>query len=121
MSWENRMISTRWRDAWTPQNTNTDMPILYWNNSWDQQQSSFWVKNISFIKLKNVQFGYSVPEDLISDLGIQKVYVYLNAQNVFSIVNKDFEGYDPEKNTFSASINEYPVPRIISLGLNLNF
>ncbi len=121
MSWENRMISKRWRNAWTPQNTDTDMPILYWNNSWDNQQSSFWVKNVSFIKLKNVQFGYAVPEEMTSRIGVQKIYVYLNAQNVFSIVDKDFEGYDPEKNAFSHGINHYPVPRIISFGLNLNF
>ena len=121
LTWENRMISKRWRDAWTPQNTNTDMPILYWNNSWDMQQSSFWVKNISFLKLKNIQLGYTVPETLTSRIGMQKIYVYVNAQNVFTIVDKDFEGYDPEKNTFSATINEYPVPRIISLGVNLNF
>ena len=121
MNWENRMISERWRDAWTPQNTDTDMPILYWNNSWDNQQSSFWVKNISFIKLKNIQFGYSIPEKLTSGIGVQKIYVYLNAQNVFSIVDKDYEGYDPEKNTFSHGVNWYPVPRIISLGVNLNF
>jgi len=121
LTWENRMISTRWRDAWTPQNTDTDMPILYWNNSWDMQESSFWVKDISFVKLKNIQLGYTVPEALTSRIGMQKIYVYLNAQNVFTIVDKKFEGYDPEKNTFSATINEYPVPRIISLGVNLNF
>ncbi len=121
LTWETRMISTRWRDAWTRQNPDTDMPILYWNNPWDMQESSFWVKDISFIKLKNLQLGYSFPEKLTSDIGIQKMYVYLNAQNVFSIVDKDFEGYDPEKNTFTATENEYPVPRIISLGVNLNF
>ncbi|WP_010419764.1 TonB-dependent receptor [Anaerophaga thermohalophila] len=121
LNWDNRTISTRWRDAWTPQNPDADMPILYWDNPWDMQQSSFWVKDISFIKLKNLQLGYSVPEKLTSDIGIQKIYFYLNAQNVFSIVDKDFEGYDPEKSTFSATVNEYPVPRIVSLGVNLSF
>ena len=121
LNWDNRTISTRWRDAWTPQNPDTDMPILYWDNPWDMQQSSFWVKDISFLKLKNLQLGYSLPEKLTSDIGIQKMYVYLNAQNIFSIVDEDFEGYDPEKNTFSATINEYPVPRIVSLGVNLTF
>jgi len=121
MSWENRMISTRWRDAWTPQNTDTDVPILLWNSSWDEQQSSYWVRDLSFVKLQNAQLGYSVSEELISKIGLQRAYVYLNAQNVFSIVSKGFEGYDPEKDTFTATVNEYPVPRIISLGLNLSF
>ncbi|MCK5367984.1 MAG: SusC/RagA family TonB-linked outer membrane protein, partial [Cyclobacteriaceae bacterium] len=121
VSWENRMISTRWRDAWTPQNTDTEVPILLWNSSWDQEQSSYWVRDFSFVKLQNLQLGYSISEELISKINLQKVYLYLNAQNVFSIVSTDFEGYDPEKNTFTATVNQYPVPRIISLGLNLSF
>lgn len=121
MAWENRMISTRWRDAWTPQNSDTDIPILLFNSSWDEQQSSYWVRDLSFIKLQNVQLGYSISKELISKIGLQKLYLYLNAQNVFTIVSEDFEGYDPEKNTFTATVNQYPVPRIISLGLNLSF
>jgi TonB-linked SusC/RagA family outer membrane protein len=121
MSWENRTISTRWRDAWTPQNPDTDIPILLFNSSWDEQQSSYWVRDLSFIKLQNVQLGYSISKELISKIGLQKLYLYLNAQNVFTIVSNDFEGYDPEKNTFTSTVNEYPVPRIISLGLNLSF
>jgi len=121
MSWENRMISTSWRDAWSPQNTDTDVPILLWNSQWDEEQSSYWVRDLSYLKLQNAQLGYSVSKDLISRIGLQRAYLYLNAQNVFVIVSDEFEGYDPEKNTFSASVNEYPVPRIVSLGVNLSF
>jgi TonB-dependent starch-binding outer membrane protein SusC len=121
LDYENRTITTKWRDAWSPENTDTDVPILYFNNSWNSQQSSYWVKEISFLKLKNAQLGYALPTYLTSRLGVQKVYFYVNAQNVFVIVDKDFEGYDPEKDTFSHGTNQYPVSRIISLGLNLNF
>ncbi len=121
LNYENRTISTRWRDAWTPQNTDTDVPILYFNNSWDNLESSYWVKEISFLKLKNVQLGYALPTDLTTQIGLQKIYFYLNAQNVFVLVDEKFEGYDPEKSAFSHGTNQYPVPRIISIGLNLNF
>jgi TonB-dependent starch-binding outer membrane protein SusC len=121
LNYENRTISTRWRDAWTPQNTDTDVPILYFNNSWDNLQSSYWVKEISFLKLKNVQLGYAMPTDFTTRIGLQKIYFYVNAQNVFVLVDENFEGYDPEKSAFSHGTNQYPVPRIISLGLNLNF
>jgi len=121
LNYENRTISTRWRDAWTPQNKDTDVPILYFNNSWDNLESSYWVKEISFLKLKNVQLGYALPTDLTTRIGLQKIYFYVNAQNVFVLVDKDFEGYDPEKSAFSHGTNQYPVPRIISLGLNINF
>lgn len=121
LDYENRTIPVKWRDAWTPENTDTNVPILYFNNSWDNQQSSYWVKDISFLKLKNLQLGYSLPTTLTESIGLQKVYLFANAQNVFVLVNKDFEGYDPEKDSFSHGVNQYPVSRIISLGLNINF
>ncbi|MEX2592852.1 MAG: TonB-dependent receptor [Anditalea sp.] len=120
-SFENRVISKRWLNSWTPQNTDTDMPSVKFDNAWDQSQSSFWVQKINFLKLKNIQFGYSIPERFSLNRGIQKAYLYLNAQNVFVLVNKDYEGYDPERNTFDSGNNTYPIPRIISFGINLNF
>jgi TonB-linked SusC/RagA family outer membrane protein len=120
LTWENRTISTKWRNAWTPQNTNTNIPSIRYNNTWDSSQSSFWVHDISFIKLKNIQFGYTCPNILASKLGFRKIYVYANAQNIYTLVNKDYEGYDPERNTFNSGTNLYPVPRIISIGVNLN-
>lgn len=121
VTWENRVFSTRWRDAWTPQNTDTDIPSVKFNNSWDLSQSSYWVQEINFLKLKNIQLGYTFPGEISSRLGLQKIYLYANGQNVFSIVSKDYEGYDPERNTFDAGYSVYPIPRIISFGVNLNF
>ena len=121
VAWENRVISTKWRDAWTPQNTNTNIPSIKYDNTWDNSESSFWVQNMSFVKLKNIQFGYTIPNRITSKLALQKVYLYANAQNVFTLVNRDYEGYDPERNTFDSGNNLYPVPRIISFGINLNF
>ena len=121
VAWENRVISTKWRNAWTPQNTGTNIPSIKYDNTWDNSESSFWVHDMSFIKLKNVQFGYTIPNRFTSKLALQKIYLYANAQNVFTLVNKDYEGYDPERNTFDSGNNLYPVPRIISIGINLNF
>ena len=121
LAWENRVISTKWRNAWTSQNTNTNVPSLRYDNTWDNSENSYWVHDLSFVKLKNVQLGYTCPKSLVSKLGVQKIYIYANAQNVFSIVNRDYEGYDPERNTFDSGNNLYPVPRIISFGVNLNF
>jgi len=121
LNWENRVISTRWRDAWTPQNPDTDIPSVKFDNVWDNSQSSFWVQEVNFIKLKNLQLGYSFPSAFTSRLGLQKLYLYGNAQNLFVIVSKDYEGYDPERNTFNSGNNIYPTPRIISFGANLNF
>jgi TonB-linked SusC/RagA family outer membrane protein len=114
-------ITKRWKNAWTPDNTQTDIPAIKVNNTWNNQESSFWVSDISFLKAENVQLGYSFPASLTSRLGLSKLYVYLNGQNLFSVVNKDYEGFDPERNTFNSGDNFYPIPRILSFGINVDF
>ncbi len=121
ITWENQVTSTRWRDAWTPENTDTDVPMIRVNSTWDNYESSYWVHKLNYLKLKNIQLGYTIPGSMTSRIGLEKIYVYANAQNVFTIVNKDYEGYDPERNTFDSGYNLYPVPRIVSFGVNLNF
>ncbi|MFV0268896.1 MAG: SusC/RagA family TonB-linked outer membrane protein [Draconibacterium sp.] len=115
------VISTTWRDAWTLENNDSKVPSLKFDNSWDNSNNSYWVYDISFLKLKNIQLGYSIPESLATRFGLQKIYFYANAQNVFTLVNKDYEGFDPERSTFDNGYDMYPVPRIFSLGINLNF
>lgn len=118
---DNPTMTKKWRNAWSPENKGSNVPAIRFDNSWDNSESSFWVHNISFLKLKNIQLGYAVPEKIFSKLKFEKLYVYVNAQNVFTIVNKDYEGYDPERNTFDSGWNMYPIPRIFSFGINLNF
>jgi TonB-linked SusC/RagA family outer membrane protein len=113
-------ITKRWRDAWTPENTETSIPSISISDTWRGEASSFWVSEISFVKMKNIQLGYTFPINMTTRLGIQKLYVYANAQNVGSLVNKNYEGFDPERNTFDSGDNFYPIPRIISFGFNLN-
>lgn len=113
-------ITKRWRDAWTPENTQTDVPKISISDTWRGQPSSFWISEISFIKMKNIQLGYSIPISMTSRLGLQKIYLYANAQNVGSLVNKDYEGFDPERNTFDSGENFYPIPRVVTVGLNVN-
>ncbi len=121
MSGDNRAFSTKWRNSWTPNRTGTDVPSIRFDNSWDASESSYWVDQLDFLKLKNVQLGYDFPKHIVSKLGIDKLYLYANAQNVFTWVTNEYEGYDPERNTFDSGANLYPVPRILSFGVNLKF
>tara|TARA_R110002049_G_scaffold28018_4_gene96621 strand:+ start:27612 stop:30932 length:3321 start_codon:yes stop_codon:yes gene_type:complete len=121
VNFENRALSTKWRNAWTPSNTDTNMPSLRFNNSWDGSPSSFWVQKLNFVKLKNIQMGFTFPEAISSAAGLSKIYLYANAQNVFTLVNDDYQGYDPERSSFDSGGALYPTPRIVSLGVNLNF
>jgi TonB-linked SusC/RagA family outer membrane protein len=113
-------ITEKWRDAWTPDNPSTTVPRISISDTWRSEASSYWVSDISFIKLRNVQLGYTFPASITERLGVQKLYLYGNAQNWGSIVSKDYEGFDPERNTFNSGDNYYPLPRILSLGVNIN-
>jgi hypothetical protein len=121
LTYENRVVGERWLNSWTPTNTNTNIPMARFDNAWNNSQSSFWVNKVDFVKLKNIQLGYSVPEKISNKYGLKKAYIYVNAQNMYTLVSNEFDGYDPEKNTFDSSVNQYPVPRIVTLGVNLNF
>ena len=112
-------VTKRWRDAWSPTNQSTETPRIVINDTWNRQQSSFWVNDLSWLKVKNIQFGYALPADWMNPLSIEKAYVFINGQNVFTFVDDGYEGFDPERNTFDSGYNQYPTPRIWSIGVNV--
>lgn len=114
-------VTTRWRDAWTPSNPSATLPSIKVNDTWNRQESSFWVSDLSYFKIKNIQLSYSLSEGLLDDLMMESAMVYLNASNVHTFVAKGYEGFDPERDTFDAGGGLYPTPRIFSLGLNVTF
>lgn len=122
MSYEYLFITEMWKDAWSPTNTGSKIPGLKFDNSWDNSQSSFWVHRSDFLKLKNIQLGYTLPKSILAPLKMEKVYVYANAQNVFTLMmHKGYDGLDPERNTFGDGSSFYATPRVITFGINLNF
>ncbi|SHG62118.1 TonB-linked outer membrane protein, SusC/RagA family, partial [Fodinibius roseus] len=109
-------ITKRWREAWTPENTDTDIPQITIDDNWNSRNSSFWMNDLWFLKVKNIQLGYT----LSSIAGLNNVNVYINAQNYFTLVSEDYEGYDPERSTFTSGYSTYPLPKTISFGVNIN-
>lgn len=123
------MITKRWRDAWTPENPDSDLPMIKINDQWGHRRdNSFYMTDLTFLKAKNIQLGYNFENGV---LGLDNLYLYVNLQNYFHVVNKGYEGFDPERSTFdiradtvgafTAGFEHYPLPKIISLGLNLSF
>ncbi len=122
MDYERQTITSKWRDAWTPENTGTNIPSLKFNSTWENSENSFWVHRADFLKLKNVQLGYMLPRALLSKQKIENVYVYANAQNVFTLMmQKGYEGFDPERTSNGSGDSLYPTARIFSIGINLTF
>jgi hypothetical protein len=104
-------------NAWTPENTNTDVPALTTvdnNNEW--RVSTFRYEDQSYAKLRNISVGYSLSESVLSKLGLYEARIYVAGQNLFTLKSKDTHMQDPETPTAG-----FPIPRRYSLGLNLTF
>ncbi|MEX2511912.1 MAG: TonB-dependent receptor [Cyclobacteriaceae bacterium] len=80
-------------------------------------QSTFWLQNASFVRLKTVQLGYNLPELILTKLKISSARVYMNGNNIFTI--SEIKWFDPEGNNERG--NFYPQSRIFNLGIDLSF
>ena len=87
------------------------------NNLNNYQESSFWQKNGNFLKMRNLEIGYTIPQELTRKIKIEKIRCYLNGTNLFSLDHMDGM-MDPESVT--AGIG-YPVMRTYSVGLSVQF
>ncbi|UFH46329.1 TonB-dependent receptor [Flavobacterium galactosidilyticum] len=104
-------------NAWTPTNTNTDVPSLSLANN-DNQASDYFFRNNSYFKVRNMQLGYTLSEKLVEKTGfITNCRVYAQGENLFWFTPKGYIGQDPER----TDVNRIPVPTTYSLGLNINF
>ncbi len=104
-------------NAWTPSNTNTDIPSLSLAHN-DTQTSDYLFRNNSYFKIRNLQIGYSISEDWINKTGfLTRCRIYLQGENLIYFTSKDYIGSDPER----TDVNRIPVPRTLSLGFNFNF
>lgn len=88
--------------------------------------SDRYIENGSYLRLKNLTFGYTFPKKIISKWGLESLRLYANIQNLFTIT--DYTGYDPEIGVSTAGANvmgldngRYPSPTTYSFGLNVSF
>ena len=116
-------VLKRWQsgNTWTPENPNAALPRLTAYNALTNNYSdnSFWLQDASFLRLKNVQLGYTLPEALIKHLKIRGIRFYVDGQNLFT--STKFEGLDPERTLTSTGSVQYPNVRIITGGINVKF
>jgi TonB-linked SusC/RagA family outer membrane protein len=108
-------------DSWTPENPAASLPRLTTSNGYPQnfQTSSFWVRDASYLRLKNVQLSYSIPKRYAAKAGMSQLKVFVNAQNYLTLTNFKFS--DPERNLTRGDIVEYPNAKSITAGLNASF
>ncbi|WP_430815681.1 SusC/RagA family TonB-linked outer membrane protein [Carboxylicivirga sp. RSCT41] len=117
-------LGTNWhkdiRNAWTPDNTNTDVPRVEENYQDANQRSDRFLIDASYFNIRNITLGYTLPAQLLSDINVKSMRVYFAADNV--LLFSERSGMDPRQ-YFSGSNNSfnYAPIRTVSVGLNVNF
>lgn len=109
------------RHGWTEERYNNGDKISYPAISTAQTVShttnDFFIQNRSFLRLKNIELGYTLPSRFLSRAGVNSVRVYVSGQNLFVWDNLRVTHLDPEQNNSYG----YPITKNVSLGLNINF
>ena len=104
-------------NAWTPLNPDSSIPALSRSDLNNEKRvSSYFVEDGSYLKLRNIQIGYVLPQRLSQKIRMQKLRFYLSAQNLLTIKSKDYTGVDPENPNFG-----YPIATNVTFGLNVTF
>jgi TonB-dependent starch-binding outer membrane protein SusC len=118
-------FSTRVLDAWSPSNPNSTIPAVNVNNTNDElRPSTYFVEDGSYLKIKSIQIGYTLPHAAMRRLGIDRFRVYVQGQNLFTFTK--YTGMDPEVSAggpLSEGVDAqfYPHAKSINFGVNVSF
>ncbi|MDR1380655.1 MAG: SusC/RagA family TonB-linked outer membrane protein, partial [Tannerella sp.] len=107
-----------WTDHWTPENVDAEYPRVYDNYSYDP--STFWRRNSSFLRLKNLNLSYSFPKNLTSKIGIDRLKVFFTGTNLF-LLEDHVKIFDPELGSQGDNDRIFPIMKSYSFGINLSF
>ena len=111
-------------DRWTGPGTSNEVPRATTGATSNKLFSDFFVEDASFVRIQNIQLGYSIPTDVIEKAGISKFRIYGSVNNAFTFTK--YKGFDPAATTGDAigggiDGGFYPVTRQYLLGLNISF
>ncbi|MEL6651772.1 MAG: SusC/RagA family protein, partial [Bacteroidota bacterium] len=114
-------------DRWTQTNPSNEIPRAEGNDPNDNRRiSSRFVEDGSFVRLRNLTLGYTLPDKVLEKLKGNQIRFYISTQNLYTWTR--YKGYDPEIGSFNQNplINgvengRYPIARSITMGVNANF
>jgi len=108
-------------DSWTPERPNARLPIVTEStgNQDNFQANDFWLRDGSYLRLKNIQLSYLLPQRWMSTLRISKLAVFLNAENWITF--SKYKDYDPETLVNVNSLYHYPMLKTVSGGVKVTF
>lgn len=105
------IVDGRWYEGRT---SPAKYPRLLMSDSRNTRQSDFWVQDKSYLKIRNIQLGYTIPKDLLSSLSVSRLRLYVGLENFFTFTN--WKGLDPEVSGVA-----YPTMKQVVFGANLSF
>ena len=110
-------------DFWTPENTGAYYPKPY-NSSEvykNQQPQTRYLQNAAYLRLKNFQLGYTIPQTIMSKIGLQRIRMFVSGENLFTITSLQ-KNFDPELLNGSWGAGKvYPLTKTFSFGFNVDF
>jgi hypothetical protein len=131
--------SVRLLDRWTPENQDTDVPAF--TDAITRQNAGLaskvslgndagrlqrYVEDGSYVRLKNITLGYSIPQYLMNKIGVKRVRAYVSGTNLITLTK--YTGYDPEVSAYNGNdaqigvdLSNYPTAKIITFGIDVTF
>ena len=106
-------------NRWTPDHPSTTQQRVFLDGVRGGIASSYYLQDASYLRLKNIELGYTVAQVLLTKLGIAGLRVFTNVQNAFTLTK--YLGFDPEKSPGNTRTDAHPQVRIASLGLSVRF
>ncbi len=110
-------FTDRWLDRWSPENTDGSLPAL--GRSVNDKMSSFWLERSDYLRIKNLEIGYTFRQPGLEKAGISHIRVYLSGTNLLTFTK--LEDWDPEKTSGDTRNDIHPNMRTYSIGLNIEF
>ncbi|HEY8513331.1 MAG TPA: TonB-dependent receptor [Cyclobacteriaceae bacterium] len=104
---------------WTPENPNSEKPRTFNREDeyWISQANTYWYRSTDYVRLKNVQLGYTFPQELVNKVSLKSARIYVNAVNL--ITWDQFDVFDPETDNQDGTV--YPQKRVYNVGVSLTF
>jgi len=108
-------------DSWTPDRPNARLPKVTPSDVDDDNYvaSDFWLRDGSYLRMKNIQLSYSLPSKWLSKAKIKRASIYVNAENYLTF--SKYKDFDPESILNASSLYHYPMLKTISAGINVTF
>ena len=110
-------LSTTMRDVWTESNPNGSIPNPY-GSTYNNEDNSRYIENGAYLRLKNLQIGYTLPVKVVKKANISNCRLYISVNNLLTFTH--YTGYDPEISG-GVDYGNYPQSRTFTIGANINF